>query len=375
MRATSGRIRALGWFCGALLVACAQSRGNQPAEQTAAGTAGSVGPQPAGTTAAADAGPRRPNEAGTALQKDAEAETQLDGAPSPMAGAMGPMTAGSPAGSGATAGTAGLADSGSGDGGMEDAGLGPGTCCEDGDCLCRGPDPTELTADEGPYEADFYYIEDVGCVHYPTDAQPPFAAVALTETFIASGGCGTSAARTWGPFYASWGIVALNIDVAGDDQPADRGQALLDAIAALKAENERGDGELSGRLANRYGILGFSLGGGSYAAQADASLRSYVALMPWNPVTSGVEVPTLLICGSADGIAACETHGDRLYDGLGPEVPKMRITIPTGHSGLPGAGRGDSGKYGLAFQKAFLEGDDRWRALLVAAPSDATNIE
>ena len=32
-------------------------------------------------------------------------------------------------------------------------------------------------------------------------------------------------------------------------------------------------------------------------------------------------------------------------------------------------------QYGLAFQKVFLEGDERWRPLLVAAPNDMTTIK
>jgi hypothetical protein len=53
----------------------------------------------------------------------------------------------------------------------------------------------------------------------------------------------------------------------------------------------------------------------------------------------------------------------------------MRVTVMSGHAGQPTAGGGNSGKYGLAFQKVFLEGDERWRSLLVAVDSDETNIK
>jgi hypothetical protein len=285
------------------------------------------------------------------------------------------MSAGGAAGTGA-AGTGAAGTLGMQDAGMADAGSVAGTCCADGDCICRGPEPVGLTDDDGPHDVDFYYLEGVGCVRYPTDAQPPFAALALAEGF-ASAGCGYSVTPTWGPFYASWGIVTITVDLATADQPEARGRALQDGIAALKSENEIAGGRLSGLLAGRYGILGFSMGGGgaSHAAQADASLRSNVALMPWTPVASGIEVPTLVICGSNDSIAACEGHGSRLYEGIAQSVPKMLVTISSGHSGLPQAGGGDAARYGLAFQKLFLEGDERWRPWLVAAGSDATNIE
>jgi len=86
-------------------------------------------------------------------------------------------------------------------------------------------------------------------------------------------------------------------------------------------------------------------------------------------------VPTLVVCGSSDGTAPCGSHGTPAYAGIQDTVPKMRIQITSGHAGQPSSGGGQSGKVGLAFQKVFLEGDQRWRPLLVAAPSEATNIK
>jgi hypothetical protein len=53
----------------------------------------------------------------------------------------------------------------------------------------------------------------------------------------------------------------------------------------------------------------------------------------------------------------------------------MRVTVTSSHVGQPTADGGNSGKYGLAFQKVFLDGDERWRPLLVAAESEETNIK
>ena len=52
----------------------------------------------------------------------------------------------------------------------------------------------------------------------------------------------------------------------------------------------------------------------------------------------------------------------------------MRVQVSGGHNGQPTAGGSNSGEFGLAFQKVFLEGDERWRPLLVAADSEETNI-
>jgi hypothetical protein len=53
----------------------------------------------------------------------------------------------------------------------------------------------------------------------------------------------------------------------------------------------------------------------------------------------------------------------------------MKIQISSGHAGQPSSGMGKSGKFGLAFQKVFLEGDERWRPLLIAGDSETTNIK
>ncbi|HEX6245174.1 MAG TPA: hypothetical protein VFZ61_29835, partial [Polyangiales bacterium] len=80
-------------------------------------------------------------------------------------------------------------------------------------------------------------------------------------------------------------------------------------------------------------------------------------------------------CGSSDGTAPCSSHGNPLYRGIGGDTPKMRIEVNAGHSGQPSTGGGESGRVALAFQKVFLEGDQRWRPLLVAAPNEETNIK
>jgi hypothetical protein len=234
-----------------------------------------------------------------------------------------------------------------------------------------------LTSDEGPYGVMEYSIAGVGCVYYPADADPPFSAVAVSDGFGGSGGCGSIQTGQWGPLYASHGIVAMIVDTTGGDQQPTRGERLGEGIAAFKAENETSDSPLFGKLSGRYGTSGFSMGGGgtTYATQDDPSLLSSVAIMPWGPVRMGVMVPTLVICGSSDTIASCTSHGTPAYGGIEDSVPKMRVQVSAGHNGQPSAGGGVSGEVGLAFQKVFLDGDERWRPLLVGADSEETNIQ
>jgi len=270
---------------------------------------------------------------------------------------------------------AGTDSSAAGAGGMAGT-MDIGACCDNGGCVCHGDVPRALTSEDGPYETELYDIADVGCVYYPTDAEPPFAALAFNDGLAGLGGCFSSATPGWGPFYASHGIVVITVSATRDALPPQRGETLAHGIAVLKAENENVDSPLFEKLAGRYGVAGFSMGGGgaTYAAQTDPSFLTNVVIMPFEPVDGTVTIPTLLICGSNDGIAPCDAHGLPFYDGIDVGVAKMRVTVSSGHAGQPSTGGGSTGAVALAFQKVFLEGDERWRALLLGAASDDTNI-
>jgi hypothetical protein len=130
------------------------------------------------------------------------------------------------------------------DAGMPDAGgdgdgdmMGEGECCEDGDCLCHGPNPTALTSAAGPFGTQSYDLRGIGCVYYPTDAQPPFAAVAISDGYLGSGGCGRTQTSGWGTLYASHGIVAMIVNTGSGDQPAAGGPARSEGNTGVKAEN------------------------------------------------------------------------------------------------------------------------------------------
>lgn len=249
-----------------------------------------------------------------------------------------------------------------------------GPCCSSGDCLCHGPTPTALTSAMGPYQTTSYALAGAGCVYYPTDALPPFAAVTIADGFTGLGGCSSTQTGQWGPLYASYGLVTMIVDTGSSDQPNTRGTALLHGVAAFKLENTNSSSPLSGKLAGRYGTSGFSMGGGgtTYAAQMDSTLLTNVAIMPWGPVANGITVPSLYILGSSDTLDG--TMGLTSYNGIAASVPKMIVTVDSVMAGQPSDGAGAIGQYGLAFQKVFLEGDERWRPFLVAAPSDDTTI-
>lgn len=314
-----------------------------------------------------------PGAGGDTMMPPMGGMTGMGGSGSGGMGTAGDTGAGGDLGAGGD-GAGGMGAGGDGAGGMS----GDGTCCSDGDCLCHGDPPSSLTSDDGPFQTDSYTLAGYGCVYYPTDAEPPFAAVTISDGFLGSGGCGLAQTGLWGPLYASWGIVAMVVDTTGADQPPTRGQKLLRGIEGFKAENGNSSSKLYQKLSGRYGTSGFSMGGGgtTYASSQDSSLLSSVAMMPWGPTSSPVTVPTLVICGASDGIAPCASHGTPFYGRLGGTVPKIRVQVSGGHNGQPTAGGGESGEWGLAFTKAFLEGDERWLPLLTGGrPEDSANIQ
>jgi hypothetical protein len=294
-------------------------------------------------------------------------------------GTGGDSGTGGTGGTGGDSGTGGTGGTGgdSGTGGTGGTGGGSGTCCPDGNCICRGSDPTGLTSEDGPYNTDSYNLSGIGCVYYPTDADPPFSAVAISDGYLGSGGCSSFQTGQWGPFYASHGIAAMIVNTGSSDQPSQRAAALADGIAGFKAENNNSSSPLYQKLAGRYGTSGFSMGGGgtTYAASNDPSLLTSVALMAWGPTGQGVTVPTLFTCGSSDGTASCTSHGRPAYDEMPATTPKMIVTVTSGHAGQPSSGGGMQGAWGLAFQKLFLEGDERWRPILLGGNYDDTNIQ
>lgn len=276
-------------------------------------------------------------------------------------------------GSGGEAATGGLPGTG-GDTSTGGSGAVTGTCCSSGDCLCHGPVPSALTSSNGSF-ATSQFTNSSGTIHYPTNAEPPFAGVALCGGFTNTG----PEMNSWGPFYASYGIVTIITTTLGTDDPSIRATKLLAAVESLKQENTKSGSPLFGKMSSRYGTSGYSMGGGgtTIATTRDSSLRTSIGLAAWGPTGTGVTVPTLLLCGSSDTVAPCS-----MSSGVYPSMsgPKMLVSISgaTHFSwfGPTSAGNGTSGETALAFQKVFLEGDERWKPLLLSSRGTVTtNIQ
>jgi len=286
------------------------------------------------------------------------------------------VDAGGNTGGGSEAGTvdAGVVDGGSvPDGGSGDGGgMGTGMCCPDGNCLCHGPVPTSISGRTKGSFKTATIAGKTGTIYYPTDAEPPFASVALCGGFLNTG----PEMVDWGAFYASYGIVTIITSTGALDFPDIRADKLLASVTELKGLTT---GPLAGKLSGRYGTSGYSMGGGGtlIAANKTPTLRTSVSLAAWGPSAAMNKVPSLLLCGTQDTVAPCGDHTNPAYTQIPETTPKMKMVITGGDHlaawfGPADGGGGITGGYALAFQKVFLEGDVRWKPLLLTKPSGST---
>ncbi|HTU63480.1 MAG TPA: hypothetical protein VMF89_33690, partial [Polyangiales bacterium] len=275
------------------------SAGSRPtAAQPAAGTGMAARPTtpPATTAPAANSGNMgRAGTSAPATTPTTAANGGASGAGSTPpgatagAGAAGSGTSSATAGSVATVGGSSAGSAGSGGSGSTPS-AGAGMCCDDGDCLCHGPAPSELTAGAGPYKVERARVTS-GTLHYPTDAEPPLAAVVLCGGFLNTG----PEMDSWGPMYASHGIVTVIVTTDGADIPEIRATRLLAAIDELKMLNGDSSSPLSGKLSGRYGTSGYSMGGGgtTIASGQNAEVKTSIGLAPWGGSGNNVKAATL----------------------------------------------------------------------------------
>jgi dienelactone hydrolase len=246
----------------------------------------------------------------------------------------------------------------------------------------RGEDPTEQSADgreRGPYAVESYtsgYMRgdfSDATMWYPTsdEAKPPFGCVAVVPGFVSP----QSSIRNWGPFLASHGIVAITIGVPGSDQPPARARSLLSALETCVGENTREGSPIKGKLSeNHLGVSGWSMGGGgtliAAAQNPKMQIKAAVSFAAWGPSGGSMNrVPALMFEATADPLAAGMSDG--YYRAVPDDVPKMLFEVqgsshnvandPRNHEGI-------IGRYGLAWWKVYLEGDERYKKFLTAPP-------
>jgi dienelactone hydrolase len=253
--------------------------------------------------------------------------------------------------------------------------------------IMRGDAPTKASASaKGPYKVMSYTsgfpvnVYGGGTIWYPTDAEAPFGAVAVCPGFTAA----QSSIMNWGPFLASHGIVTITMDTLTPLDVVDqRADELMDALASVKSENDRMGSPIYKKIDTmRLGVMGWSMGGGGswLAADMHPELRSAVTfaghiVTALNQDVSMVRVPTLMMAGSADTLILGGGMSQLVYDGIPESTPKMVWEVMgEGHSVAndPSGTAGAIGRYGLAWEKVYLEGDARYRQFLLEMPPNSS---
>jgi dienelactone hydrolase len=292
----------------------------------------------------------------------------------------GPRDAGLPVIDAASDAAAAPSDAGAtmGDGAIPVSGLTP---------IVRGPAPTKASATaKGPYEVMSYTSGFMimnfggGTIWVPTGAEAPFGAVAVCPGFTAA----QSSIRNWGPFLASHGIVAITIDTTTPLDPVDlRVEELMGALGTIKSENMRSGSPIYQKIDTmRLGVMGWSMGGGGtwLAAAMHPELRTAITLAghiitALDQDVSKLTVPTLMFAGSTDTPILGGGMSMPVYDMIPASTPKMVWEVQgQGHNVAndPAGTGGAIGRYGLAWQKVFLEGDERYRQFLLEMPTPAS---
>ena len=206
-------------------------------------------------------------------------------------------------------------------------------------------------------------------IYYPTDATPPYASIALVTGFLSD----PEDIEDWGPFYASHGIVVINIGTnSGLDEPDDRADGLLDALETLRAENTRNNSPLEGSIDDtKFAVGGWSMGGGGaqIAAVLDNSIKAVVAMCPW--LNSGENLnhstPVLIFSGQNDSVAPPGAHANVHYANTPDETSKVLFEVENGDHSIANAPTGAGGiigKIALSWLKLYVEDNECYCGLL-----------
>ena len=259
------------------------------------------------------------------------------------------------------------------------------SCATSGPGVGLGPAPSIASlSGDGAYEVrtytDFPDAPEFGdaTIFYPRDAQAPIGGVAIAPGFTEE----QRHITWWGPRLASHGYAVLVLDTNDRrDRPDVRADALIAAVRILKAENNRGGSPLRGRIdVGKMAIMGHSMGGGGVliaAHEHSDEIQAAIPFTPWQPegVFDGITVPTLIMAGSADGIADVADHAWPHFLSIPESTTKVYMEIDGGNHYIADSTRGPDlatiGRYGIAWLKLYLDGDERYRGFIYGEEAES----
>ncbi|MQA89277.1 MAG: alpha/beta hydrolase [Gemmatimonas sp.] len=246
------------------------------------------------------------------------------------------------------------------------------------------PTPTSLSGngeEEVATYTDFPDASEFGdaTIYYPADVDEPVGGVAIAPGFTERQGH----IEWWGPRLASHGYAVLILDTNDPrDRPDVRAEALIAAVRTLKEENSRQGSPLFGKVdTGRMAVMGHSMGGGGALLAADQlgdEIQAAIPFTPWQPDGDfdGITAPTLVIAGSADDIAGVDEHAWPHFQSIPASTPKVYMEVEGGDHFIADTTRGEDleliGRYGIAWLKLYLDGDDRYRDFIFGEAQEGT---
>jgi predicted dienelactone hydrolase len=240
----------------------------------------------------------------------------------------------------------------------------------------RGPAPTlaALQASRGPYAVSQTSVSSLsvtgfggGEIYYPTSTSDgTFGAIAISPGYTAY----WSSISWLGPRLASHGFVVIGIETNSTlDQPSSRGTQLLAALDYLTQRSS-----VRTRIdASRLAVAGHSMGGGGSleAARDRPSLQAAVPLAPWNTDKSWTElqVPTLIVGGESDTIAAVSSHSIPFYNSIPASAEKSYLELDNASHFFPQSTNTPTAVQAVAWLKRFVDNDTRYDQFICPGPS------
>jgi len=208
-------------------------------------------------------------------------------------------------------------------------------------------------------------------IFYPTDSPRPVGGVAIVPGFTER----QPPILWWGPRLASHGFAVVIFDTNElRDPPEVRAEALIAAVQFLKTENARATSPLFGKVdPERMAVMGHSMGGGGALIAANTlgdEIRAAIPFTPWQPDGSfgGITAPTLIIAGEDDTIARVGAHSWPHFESLPATTPRVYLEVAGGDHYVADSNRAEDlammGRYGVAWLKLYLDGDERYRDLI-----------
>lgn len=211
-------------------------------------------------------------------------------------------------------------------------------------------------------------------IYYPLNSAGLLGGVAIAPGFTER----QRHINWWGSRLATHGYAVIVLDTNDPrDRPEVRAQALMAAVSTLRAEGERQNSPLFGRVdASRMAVMGHSMGGGGALLAANAYSDELSAAIPftsWQPDGnfSDVRVPTLVIAGEADEIAPVAEHAWPHYLSIPAGTPKAFVELEDGDHFVANNSASSlhslMGRYGIAWLKLHMDGDERYRRFFTDA--------